>query len=237
MAHGKPVIATAWSGNMDFMTVSNSFPVQFGFVEVEENVGPYQAGQRWVEPSIEHAAERMREVFEHREQAVNVGLRAKEDIDTEFSESQVGRLIRERLQAINLRQQMTVFQRREKESFSRYLLLVGRLRAAISAAIPRSATVAVISKGDTGLLQLDCEKAWHFPRREDGAYTGYHPASSAAAIEHLEAQRALGVGFLIIPESALWWLEHYREFADHLATRYQKVVHDEACLVFDLRGC
>ena len=28
MALGKPVIATGWSGNMDFMNVANSFPVQ-----------------------------------------------------------------------------------------------------------------------------------------------------------------------------------------------------------------
>ena len=28
LALGKPVIATGWSGNMDFMNVSNSFPVQ-----------------------------------------------------------------------------------------------------------------------------------------------------------------------------------------------------------------
>src|SRR5262249_33966906 len=64
MALGKPVIATGWSGNMDFMNVTNSFPVRYELVELSENIGPYQAGETWAEPSIEHAAELMRLVFE-----------------------------------------------------------------------------------------------------------------------------------------------------------------------------
>src|SRR5262249_31725840 len=47
MALGKPVIATGWSGNMDFMSVANSYPVQYELVEIEETVGPYLAGETW----------------------------------------------------------------------------------------------------------------------------------------------------------------------------------------------
>src|SRR5213075_2525779 len=60
MGLGKPVIATGWSGNTDFMDVSNAFPVGYRLVELEENVGPYQAGEVWAEPSVEHAADLMR---------------------------------------------------------------------------------------------------------------------------------------------------------------------------------
>ena len=45
MGLGKPVIATGWSGNTDFMNVSNAFPVGFRLVEIEQNVGPYDAGR------------------------------------------------------------------------------------------------------------------------------------------------------------------------------------------------
>src|SRR5262249_55488297 len=51
MALGKPVIATDWSGNTDFMDVSNSFPVTYRLAELDGNVGPYPAGYVWAEPS------------------------------------------------------------------------------------------------------------------------------------------------------------------------------------------
>ena len=46
MAHGKPVIATGWSGNTDFMTPDNSFPVSYELVELTEDVGAYRPGRR-----------------------------------------------------------------------------------------------------------------------------------------------------------------------------------------------
>ena len=51
------VIATGWSGNVDFMDVSNAFPVSYRLIELE-NVGPY-ARNVWADPPIEHAAELM----------------------------------------------------------------------------------------------------------------------------------------------------------------------------------
>jgi glycosyltransferase involved in cell wall biosynthesis len=46
MAAGKPVIATGWSGNMDFMTVANSYPVRYDLVPVAETCGPYRGARR-----------------------------------------------------------------------------------------------------------------------------------------------------------------------------------------------
>ncbi|MBV9174436.1 MAG: glycosyltransferase, partial [Chloroflexi bacterium] len=57
MAAGKPVAATGWSGNTEFMNVANSFPIRYQLVELEQAIGPYQAGSVWAEPSVEHAAE------------------------------------------------------------------------------------------------------------------------------------------------------------------------------------
>lgn len=103
-------------------------------------------------------------------------------------------------------------------------------------ALLHDATVIVVSKGDSRLLDLPCRQAWHFPQTEGGVYAGYYPADSATAIAHLEALRAKGGEFLLFPCTAFWWLEHYLEFKRYLESHYQMVMHDEnTCLVFDLR--
>ena len=46
MYAGKPVIATGYSGNMDFMTVENSFPIPFELVSVGPGAEPYDPDAR-----------------------------------------------------------------------------------------------------------------------------------------------------------------------------------------------
>ncbi len=235
MALGKPVIATGWSGNMDFMNVANSFPVRYQLVKLEENIGPYRAGEMWAEPSIEHAAETMRYVFQEREQAQARGQAARRDIETYYSEAKVANLIRERLEAIALRRRLPEFQQETRARFRSYQQLPDRIRAVVRAFLPPAATVAVVNKGDSELLELDGRRAWHFPQRQDGKYAGYYPADSAAAIDHLEMLRSKGANFLLLPCTAFWWLEHYGEFREHLHNHYQIVVRQEdSCLIFAL---
>lgn len=52
MALGKPVIATAYSGNQEFMTASNSCPVKFRMVPVLEGQYPHAKGQQWLIPTL-----------------------------------------------------------------------------------------------------------------------------------------------------------------------------------------
>jgi glycosyltransferase involved in cell wall biosynthesis len=112
---------------------------------------------------------------------------------------------------------------------------IARFRGLVSRALPRGATVAVVSRGDSDLLELEGVEAWHFPQRGDGVYLGYYPADSAAAIQHLEALRTKGAQFLAIPASSLWWLAHYAGFAQHLDDRYTLVLQDEsACAIYAL---
>ena len=80
MAMEKPVIATGYSGNMDFMTAENSFLVNHKLVPIAKDHGPYKRGFIWAEPDLEHAAELMRHVYEHREPARKVGMLARRDI-------------------------------------------------------------------------------------------------------------------------------------------------------------
>lgn len=116
-----------------------------------------------------------------------------------------------------------------------YSDVIARFRSLVGHALPSGATVAVVSRGDSDLLQLEDLEAWHFPQRGDGVYLGYHPVDSTAAIQHLEALRAKGAQFLAIPANSLWWLTHYAGFARHLEDRYALVLHDEsACAIYAL---
>jgi hypothetical protein len=252
MAHGKPVIATGWSGNMDFMNVANSFPVRFELVEIERNVGPYRSGETWARPSEEHAAEMMRLVFEDRQAARVRGQAAKREIEATYSEQGTARLIQARLAVIASRRRFSELKRELASSppmtessfasfgdISRYVprfrQLAEPIREVVRGALPPDATVIVVSKGDDALLRLDGRRAWHFPQTEDGAYAGYYPADSDEAIGHLEALRARGAGFLLLPYTALWWLDYYAGFRQHLEQHYQVIVQQaDSCTIYRL---
>jgi len=61
MASGVPVIATGYSGNMDFMKDDNSLPVEYDLVNIESG-GPYQGNGVWAEPDLDDAVDKIREV-------------------------------------------------------------------------------------------------------------------------------------------------------------------------------
>ncbi|HEY1014642.1 MAG TPA: glycosyltransferase family 4 protein, partial [Herpetosiphonaceae bacterium] len=76
MALGKPVIATAYSGNLDLMAPEHSYLVPYRLVELPRDYPPYEAGMLWAEPHIGAAAEHFRAVFSRREEARARGLLA-----------------------------------------------------------------------------------------------------------------------------------------------------------------
>jgi hypothetical protein len=117
-----------------------------------------------------------------------------------------------------------------------YRKLLGPLRDVVAAHVPPEATVLIASRGDDELLNIEGRRVWHFPQNENGEWTGYHPADSAAAIAHLEELRARGAQYVVFPQTALWWLDHYREFGEHLRSRYRSVGDDEVCAIFVLGG-
>lgn len=98
MALGKPAIATGWSGNLDFMTAANSYPVRFELRPIAADQGPYPAGERWAEPDVVHAAALMRQVFERRDEARRVGARGAADLAAGYAPEVVGAIARDRLQ-------------------------------------------------------------------------------------------------------------------------------------------
>ena len=77
-------------------------------------------------------------------------------------------------------------------------------------------------------------RGWHFPRHEDGRFAGYHPENSQAAIAHLEELRSKGAEYLVFPGTALWWLDYYGDFREHLEGRYRVLGESESCLIYDV---
>jgi glycosyltransferase involved in cell wall biosynthesis len=97
MRLGKPVIATGYSGNMDFMNHNNSYLVRYQLTELQEDYGPYEKGNVWAEPDLEHAAALMRQVYEDRVAAQQIANRAALDIKTRMIPEVTGREMKERL--------------------------------------------------------------------------------------------------------------------------------------------
>jgi glycosyltransferase involved in cell wall biosynthesis len=93
----KPVIATAYSGNLEFMNMNNGFLVKYKLVEIEKDIGFYKKGRVWADPDIEHAAELMRMVFDNKGIAIRTGERAASDIRTYFNLEVCGKRILDRI--------------------------------------------------------------------------------------------------------------------------------------------
>lgn len=100
MHMGKPVIATAYSGNLDFMNPENSFFVRYKLTELDKDYGPYKKGNVWAEPDIEHAAELMKRVYEDRETAARKARMAQEDIRQHTDPEACGGKMAERLRLL-----------------------------------------------------------------------------------------------------------------------------------------
>jgi glycosyltransferase involved in cell wall biosynthesis len=102
MFRGKPVIATGWSGNMDFMNSANSCPVSYELVTLDRTIREYRAGQQWAEPNIDHAAHLMRRVAEDEAFRTQIGERARDTIRSQFSPAVAGERYRRRLDVLSV---------------------------------------------------------------------------------------------------------------------------------------
>ncbi len=104
MYFGKPVIATGYSSNLDFMRDDNSYLIDYSLVPITRDIGPYQRGNVWADPSVEHLASLMRKVFEDTSGRQEKGRRAAEEIRTHYSAQAVGRIIAARFDELGLRE-------------------------------------------------------------------------------------------------------------------------------------
>ena len=86
MLLGKPVIATAWSGNMSFMTHVNSCLVRYKLIPVEGSIDVYSRkflgnDAVWADPSIDDAAAWMKELVNDPDLRRTKGQLAAKDME------------------------------------------------------------------------------------------------------------------------------------------------------------
>jgi len=97
---GKPVIATGWSGNMEFMNSMNSFPVNYILKPLNQDLGIYSKGLDWAEADIEHAAFYLEKIYDDPSLTKKIGTLAEQTMKTRFSPKSIGQLYKERLSLI-----------------------------------------------------------------------------------------------------------------------------------------
>lgn len=97
---GKPVIATGWSGNTDFMNSDNSCLVNYNLVEIGQDIGPYKAAQKWAEADVQQATEYMRKLKSDKSFYTRIAGNAKRYIAEYYSTEYCAEKFQERLSMI-----------------------------------------------------------------------------------------------------------------------------------------
>ena len=100
MALGKPVIATGYSGNLDFMSSETAYLVPWTPIEVPPGCDPYPVSTVWADPDLDAAARLMRHVAFSPEEAVERGRRGREAVRNEHGVDRAVAFVRQRFEAI-----------------------------------------------------------------------------------------------------------------------------------------
>jgi glycosyltransferase involved in cell wall biosynthesis len=100
MRLGKAVIATAYSGNMDFMTEDNSFLLPYQLATLAQDYGPYMRGAVWADPDVDEAARLLRLIHDHPAEGRARGERAQREVETQRHPQVTGEAVRARLDHI-----------------------------------------------------------------------------------------------------------------------------------------
>ncbi|WP_068469334.1 glycosyltransferase family 4 protein [Candidatus Protochlamydia phocaeensis] len=96
----KPVIATRYSGNLEFMSDQNSFLCSYQLTQIGPGHAPYPENGLWADVDINHAAHWMRYVASHPHEASQKAQQGKATILQNYSCEKVGQQIQARLNAI-----------------------------------------------------------------------------------------------------------------------------------------
>jgi glycosyltransferase involved in cell wall biosynthesis len=100
----KPVIATGYSGNVDFMNAGNSYLLKYRLVPIKHTAGPYRKGAMWADPDVDHLRSLMRHVFEDRTDGERKGVAAGETIRKNYSSLEAGRRMQARFEELGVNQ-------------------------------------------------------------------------------------------------------------------------------------
>lgn len=100
MLLGQPVVATNFSGNVDFCTPDTSFLVNGELIPLNPGDYIFSEGQYWCDPDIDEAASKLLNIYEDPLHRSKVSLAGKQLIEKNYSMEAVSRAYAERLQQI-----------------------------------------------------------------------------------------------------------------------------------------
>jgi glycosyltransferase involved in cell wall biosynthesis len=103
MLCGRPAVATDYSGSTDYLDQSVGFPVRWRPVVLSEDIDVYERGTVWAEPDEAHAAEILRFVRDHPDEARRRGEAARIRIAERYSAAAAGRRIAARIEQLRAR--------------------------------------------------------------------------------------------------------------------------------------
>lgn len=91
MAMRKTVVATNWSGNLEFMNPKNSVLLPFDLVKLEDDSGIYSdnSNSTWAGPRIIESAQILRTIVSDSERREKIGQRAQKDIQLKLSSDNI----------------------------------------------------------------------------------------------------------------------------------------------------
>ena len=95
------MIATGYSGNMDFMNSENSILVPYKLVPVGDDAFPYAEDARWAQPDIEFAARAIRELSLDSDKRTLLGGLALSDVTSQFTMERAAEFTRIRVEYNN----------------------------------------------------------------------------------------------------------------------------------------
>jgi glycosyltransferase involved in cell wall biosynthesis len=100
---GKPVIATAYSGNLEFMNEGNSCLVDYRLIPIQKGEYLYDDERfQWAEPDIDQAAHWMRRLADDPAFRARIAQRGQHDIRARFTPATAAALMRTRLHELGL---------------------------------------------------------------------------------------------------------------------------------------
>ncbi len=168
----RPVIATAYSGNLDFMSEENSYLVKHSMAKIGADAGPYPPEAEWAEPDLRQAASLMREIFEQPDAAAARGRRAAADIRRTHSPRAAGEQIAGRVAEARRQRVLARF-----EAHSAAGENGGGQERGHGAALVPIAPAALVPEGDPASGQAQLHHLLRFgdppPRRGAGRFRAF----------------------------------------------------------------
>ena len=100
MARGKPVIATSWSGNLDFMNKNNSALVSYSLIPVYDPDRAFDAdNQKWADANVDEAADWLRRLAGDAGLRARIGAAAARDLAAQLSPRHFATMVAKLIQA------------------------------------------------------------------------------------------------------------------------------------------